>query len=356
MNKILTFIICMVLCITASTALPEQERPAAKMRLAIMDFETVDTEANRYLKHNDKFSVDSGKALLSAEDKALLSEEERREAVKIETNEKLQARQAERNRVAAENQEEKARKAAQRRATLSSKTGRSVIVGADMLAAELSKYTDLFEIIDRRRLEESLTELELQKSGLTGGESSKQIGQMTGATHQVYGTVEDFRMEERKFSGYGVRSNNIVYGLDLIIKVVEVGSSKVVFSDRVSHEFSEIKTQMSKASDTGMEKKLLQGAIKKASDSIYKQFKGPAVTQAAVSIPKVLVAPRGADGKEVAADVEIDGEWSGNTPAEIEVRSGKHQVTLSAKGYEPWTKTIDIRSGMKISPELTEKK
>lgn len=53
------------------------------------------------------------------------------------------------------------------------------------------------------------------------------------------------------------------------------------------------------------------------------------------------------------ADIEIDGEFSGNTPSSINLGAGQHTVRISKKGYIPWERTIRSSAGnVRIAAEL----
>jgi PEGA domain-containing protein len=53
------------------------------------------------------------------------------------------------------------------------------------------------------------------------------------------------------------------------------------------------------------------------------------------------------------ADVELDGNFVGNTPSTIGVSQGDHTITLKKNGYKLWEKKIKVSSGnVKISAEL----
>jgi PEGA domain-containing protein len=45
------------------------------------------------------------------------------------------------------------------------------------------------------------------------------------------------------------------------------------------------------------------------------------------------------------ADVEIDGNFVGNTPSTVSVAAGQHQLIVKKAGYKPWEKQISVSSG-----------
>jgi hypothetical protein len=45
------------------------------------------------------------------------------------------------------------------------------------------------------------------------------------------------------------------------------------------------------------------------------------------------------------ADIEIDGNFVGNTPSTVGVAAGQHQLVVKKSGYKPWEKNIAVSSG-----------
>jgi hypothetical protein len=39
-------------------------------------------------------------------------------------------------------------------------------------------------------------------------------------------------------------------------------------------------------------------------------------------------------------DVEVDGAFAGSTPSQLSLAAGTHKITVSQKGYVPWSKTV----------------
>lgn len=72
---------------------------------------------------------------------------------------------------------------------------------------------------------------------------------------------------------------------------------------------------------------------------------GPA---AASSIASVMV-----ESSTPGADIEVDGNFVGNTPSKIDVSSGSHTIAVKKKGYQAWSRTMNVSgSGAKINAEL----
>ena len=56
------------------------------------------------------------------------------------------------------------------------------------------------------------------------------------------------------------------------------------------------------------------------------------------------------------ADIEVDGAFLGNTPAEVPLVVGERSVRLTKNGYKPWERKLHVLSGGKqiISAELEQ--
>ena len=48
------------------------------------------------------------------------------------------------------------------------------------------------------------------------------------------------------------------------------------------------------------------------------------------------------------ADVLVDGEFVGNSPAALKLSPGKHAVTVKMSGYKDWSKEITVQSGSEV--------
>ncbi len=51
------------------------------------------------------------------------------------------------------------------------------------------------------------------------------------------------------------------------------------------------------------------------------------------------------DSTPAGADIEIDGAFVGSTPSTITVDPGSHQVVVKKKGFNDWSKTLNVTGG-----------
>jgi lipid-binding SYLF domain-containing protein len=56
------------------------------------------------------------------------------------------------------------------------------------------------------------------------------------------------------------------------------------------------------------------------------------------------------------AEVELDRNFNGLTPRTKQINPGEHQVKVSKKGFEPWSKTVTIEAGKPLTIHATLKK
>ena len=77
--------------------------------------------------------------------------------------------------------------------------------------------------------------------------------------------------------------------------------------------------------------------------------------QAGTAAPATLAtsaAPASADQAHLqvtstpdGADIEIDGNYVGNTPSTVGLAAGQHQISVKRTGYKPWERKISVSSG-----------
>lgn len=51
------------------------------------------------------------------------------------------------------------------------------------------------------------------------------------------------------------------------------------------------------------------------------------------------------DSNQAGADIEVDGNFVGNTPSTVSVAAGQHTITVKKKGYAAWSRTMTVSGG-----------
>lgn len=87
-------------------------------------------------------------------------------------------------------------------------------------------------IVERKKLDAILEETSFQQySGLVDPASAIKIGRLLGANFLALTTVVNADVQKKSFSGYGIRTKSLVYEVSLRLRVVDVQSGEVVFSE-----------------------------------------------------------------------------------------------------------------------------
>jgi len=65
-------------------------------------------------------------------------------------------------------------------------------------------------------------------------------------------------------------------------------------------------------------------------------------TMASVSAPQNSIS---IESTPAGADIQIDGAFVGNTPSSLNVLPGMHEITVTKKGFAPWTRKMNVSGG-----------
>jgi PEGA domain len=106
------------------------------------------------------------------------------------------------------------------------------------------------------------------------------------------------------------------------------------------------------------------GSVQDACDAIMKHWGDHAAELRAPVQPQVngVSAAPAAPAAHVSigstpdhADIEIGGNFVGSTPSTVDLPPGKTTITVRKKGYQPWTRTMNITGGnVTVSAELEQ--
>ncbi|HZQ44810.1 MAG TPA: PEGA domain-containing protein [Acidobacteriaceae bacterium] len=66
---------------------------------------------------------------------------------------------------------------------------------------------------------------------------------------------------------------------------------------------------------------------------------------AAASAVTATTASLTVESNQAGADIEIDGNFVGNTPSTVSVAAGQHTITVKKKGYAAWSRTMTVSGG-----------
>ena len=48
------------------------------------------------------------------------------------------------------------------------------------------------------------------------------------------------------------------------------------------------------------------------------------------------------------ADIEVDGNFVGNTPSDVQVNDGEHTISVSKAGFNGWERKLKVSAGSNI--------
>jgi len=48
------------------------------------------------------------------------------------------------------------------------------------------------------------------------------------------------------------------------------------------------------------------------------------------------------------ADIELDGNFVGNAPSDVQVQEGEHTVTLKKSGFKDWERKLKVSGGSNV--------
>lgn len=100
---------------------------------------------------------------------------------------------------------------------------------AEILVSEMSRSGN-FILIERKRLEDVLKELEFQMSDLTDGENTAQIGNILNCEYLVYGVVSNFGVKTEGRDLLVAKRKIQTAQAEVDIKIVDVETAEIVYS------------------------------------------------------------------------------------------------------------------------------
>jgi len=71
----------------------------------------------------------------------------------------------------------------------------------------------------------------------------------------------------------------------------------------------------------------------------------PAIAPSPQSQPMTQVASVSIDSTPPGADIEVDGNFVGNTPSTVNVAPGSHEITVKKRGFVDWTRKLNVTGG-----------
>jgi len=260
--------------VTEKTVVTEKE--SAKPRIAVFPFTTIDIQGQHFRDFTDRTvpvtpQNSLNEAELGAVDEVMLG------YVKLVDAEEERTRRAhDRKRLDAENDRNLARQNELADKLLKTPE-RAVVIGSAFMEAALGNYNSV-ELADRGDIYKACRDMTERQAGKLPRTLPEAL-QIHGATHVLYGTVADFRAAGNEYSGYGINTKSLVFELDVMIKIVELKTNRIVFSGVFTGQSREFYLDGQKAViDNGRFETLMKSAVAQAAQAIDKKF-DPQVTK-----------------------------------------------------------------------------
>lgn len=99
----------------------------------------------------------------------------------------------------------------------------------------------------------------------------------------------------------------------------------------------------------GVKADLTKGSEERGAEAKPEEKSAPGTPEPAKGTVNVSSNPAG-------ADVSLDSNFVGNSPATLKLAPGKHTITVKMAGYQDWTREITVQSGSEVQLTATLEK
>jgi curli biogenesis system outer membrane secretion channel CsgG len=227
--------------------------------------------------------------------------------------------------------------------------------GAAEIAADVVSQTltdsGKFRVLNRATA--SLKQVDGERAfSVTSGEdlaSQIKVYRECNAQYLVSGAISNFRVDERAAEAYGVQRRVVNTRVTLDLRVVDVTTGEIAYQASpkkvVTLQIPEGVTQITDIYD--WESTLRSAIGESAKEMVPHMARGTGAVADAPEQVEIQV-----ESTPVGADIIIDNDFVGNTPAKVKVAKGRHTLKIERQGYQGWEKSIMADAGMKIAPHL----
>jgi hypothetical protein len=176
------------------------------------------------------------------------------------------------------------------------------------------------------------------------------MGKLIDADAILTGSVVRYDVERRTFEGFGTSALSDQYRMSISLLLIDVATGRIRFAETFDTSDTKSYPQASSAPRSPLHREsellrvLLQQAREKVQRSLMEVALGLETAGQMVKVP-VTTAPDG-------ADVLVGGVWLGNTPTELELSIGIHEVEIARPGYVTWRRQVKVEPGSRIEVNL----
>lgn len=250
-----------------------EKAETSAMKIAVLDFTCIDLAGQKLRLVRSRPVNTDYRGILSSADRQSIDDRMQGFVRMLDARFAGTAAMAGLQRDLRESERDRAEREALAKKILNSKQ-RPLVIGAEYMTACLGEYPEIFSLANREGIESALKSLDFGRAQ-TAEDADRRIREFmekSGATHILTGTVADLKTEHKKFSGYGVRTDRVVYSLDLLVKVIDLKDNQIVFSGLVTGEQSQMNTKFAQTINDSLFQDLMKDAVKQAAEAMSRRF------------------------------------------------------------------------------------
>ncbi len=239
------------------------------LRLLVLDFSTMDQKILQYLPPPPQEAPLSSQTGMNTQDRSILATGQQGNIREDEIGTALDQAQSNWKQLS---DLDRAHYSHLEHAITGTQQGRATVLGADLLANDLSQFSG-WTVLDRSRW----------LHGLHGQVSAQALAQLVGTAHPdilVYGLVEDLGERKSNFTGYGVDTVARRTYLHVLVKAVSAHDFSVLASGEYSAEADESQDERSQAFNSDRVRNLMSQAVQQASNDLIARLGPQASTTA----------------------------------------------------------------------------
>jgi hypothetical protein len=192
-------------------------------------------------------------------------------------------------------------------------------------------------------------------------EATLGIAEVTTPTYQK-GTIEGSEIRRDYNVGGGGGNSSVstwtrkaavyeLHGADLIYKIDYCGAFQAgKFAPGQVVEYRVDGNRLYILHDNNKEYSCQLEGTRKPEATKTEETAQPAASSPAAPAPAAAVSTAKLSITSVpdGADIEVDGNFSGNTPSDLEVPEGEHSITVKKSGYKDWQRNMKVVAGSSI--------
>ncbi len=324
-----------------------------KIRVAVLDFTTIDVEGQkRFLNHQNQRIDIPRESTLNMADHQTMNSIMQGYVRMIDAWDNSETNTANRIAQIQNNDREYAKTLELYRIVVKGEM-RPVVIGAEYLSAYLGKHNDVFAPVDAKLVGVAMEKLAAQSD--FPKDFMRKLAEESGATHLIYGTVSDMRTKEGIFKGYGIETRSLNYQLDVILKVVDLRSQSVCYSNMYTGTYREQLKPGAVTIDHNKFQTLMTSALEQASEDIYEHAKPGPESLIKVHVPpvRVIFAVDGGKGfKPDTAMIYLNGQQIGDSTRIFDILPGTYRIEIKAPGYKTQALEATINADQAIKATL----